>query len=261
MAAMNQHDFVAAEQVTREMIESAHSPLEVISGHRTLSGMRMIHGNIAEALREATAAQACLDANPELRTANPGLAAKLLVDRAQICEKLGRLRDAAALYDEAKATGVLSVRDARIAAFHAATLFVRMEQHAEGVRRVDEYLASDVARGLSRNRVISLRCQQVKWLAAGKDLAGAKARADEVLAEYEGVDHPLLASVAVQIARYTPVGLACAERRERIAAALGMVSRLEHLDMEEFDSSRDELDDIRQQLAVVIRDTAMFCRE
>jgi tetratricopeptide (TPR) repeat protein len=261
VAAMNQHDYVAAEQVTREMIESAHSTEEAIRARRTLRSVRMFEGNTEEALQETLAAQACLDADSALRAANPGLAASLLVDRAQTYELIGRLREAAALYDEARQIGELSASDERIAAFNTAVLFVQMGEHAEGVVRVDQYLASDVARGLERNRVISLRCQQVKWLAAGNDLAGAMARADEVLVRYEGVDHPSLASVAVMRARYTPIGPGCAERRERIAAAQGMLSRLDHLDLDQFHATRGELHDMRQQLAVILRDTEAACPE
>lgn len=259
--AMNGGDYAAAAQVAREQIEAARTPEDVIIARRTLRTVRIGQGDLAGASHETAAAQACLDANPALRTAHPGLAASLLVDRAQIYESMGKLRHAAALYDEAVAAGGLSQRDARIAALNAAVLHVRLGEHAEGVARVDQYLASDAARGLARNREISLRCQQAMWLAAGGDLAGAKMRADDVLARYEGVDHPSLASVAVMRVRYTPIGHGCAERRERIAAALGMVSRLEHLDMEEFDVSHGHLDSLREQLVVLIRDTQAACPE
>ena len=258
---MNEGNYEAAAQVAREQLDAAISTEEAIRARRTLRSVRMFEGNYEEALREARAAQTSLDAEPALRTAHPGLSASLLVDRAQIYESMGKLRHAAALYDEAVAAGGLSQRDARIAALNTAVLHVRLGEHAEGVARVDQYLASDAARGLARNREISLRCQQVMWLAVGGDLAGAKMRADDVLARYEGVDHPSLASVAVMRVRYTPIGHGCAERRERIAAALGLVSRLEHLDMEEFDVSHGHLDSLREQIVVLIRDTQAACPE
>ncbi|MBX3408861.1 MAG: hypothetical protein KF859_03135 [Phycisphaeraceae bacterium] len=227
LAAVDSGQLHNARELAQRMLDHPSSEKEAIEARRLLGHVHRDSGDLAAADAHYLAALQRVDANPVIQTESPLLRSSILLDRANLAAFWRSDHDAAVeLYDILAQNEERSISSRRKSAQNAAMLRYTQGRYAEAITRLQTLLDSPMAATLDVSEVISLKSHIASWLLRADRLPEGFEVYLQIWNDYGNrMDEAVFLAIE-QVARYSPMGLAC---DRRIGASIAMLNKADEL--------------------------------